>query len=251
MKLQHLFSFIFSLVIIYSIGAFSAGAQCTPMDPEQCPDPENNGQICPEVMPEGYQDQLYSEVATILVPMTDPNGIALHHFTLVAVDNLPTGLAWVSNAPNNEFIAGNYYCILLEGTPEVADTFYLKIVVDVFIDVGGQAVYITQITDSTSLSMVVKESNNIIENGGNIATSGVYPNPFTDQANITFLSHEQEEVQLEIYSMIGQLLYTEKIQAKAGKNIFPVDLDLPGKGTYCYVIRSSGNISTGLMVKSE
>jgi hypothetical protein len=251
MKLQHLISYVISFVIIYSISAFSAGAQCTPMDPEQCPDPENNGQICPEIMPEGFQNQLYSEVATILVPMTDPNGIALHHFTLAAVENLPTGLAWVSNAPNNEFMAGNYYCILLEGTPEVADTFYLKIVVDVYIDVGGQAVFITQITDSTSLSMVVKESNNINENDGSIATTGVYPNPFTDQANITFLSREFEEVQLEIYSMMGQLLYTEKIPANAGKNIFPVDLDLPGKGTYCYVIRSTGNIFSGLMLKSD
>jgi hypothetical protein len=251
MKLQHLISYAFSLVVIYSFSVFTATGQCTPMDPEQCPDPENNGQICPEIMPEGYQNQLYSEVATILVPMTDPNGIALHHFTLVAVDNLPTGLAWVSNAPNNEFMAGNYYCILLEGTPETADTFYLKIVVDVFIDVGGQAVFITQITDSTSLSMVVKESNNINENNGNTAITGVHPNPFTDQTNITLLSNEFNEVELEIYSMMGQLVYTEKVFVKAGKNNIPVDMSLPGKGTYCYVFRTSGKILTGLMVKSE
>lgn len=251
MKLHSLLLGALAGFLIYSFTAFTAGAQCTPLGPEGCPDPENNGQICPEVMPQGYLNQLYSEEATILVPTKDPNGIDLHHFVLAAVDNLPTGLTWVSNAPNNEFLAGNYYCILLEGTPETADTFYLKIVVDVYINVGGVGVFITQVVDSTSLSMVIKESSNVDELTAEREMLSNYPNPFSDHTNIFFFADDYREVQLEVYSLLGQLLYTEKYLARAGENIIPFSAALPGNGTYCYVIRSSGKIMTGLMVKSE
>ena len=239
------------LSLFFLFAVVSASAQCEPMGPEECPDPEDNGQICPEVMPYAYLDQVYTEEATILAPEQDTTGILLHHITLQEVENLPPGISWESNAPNNEFMAGNYYCIVLEGTPTIASTFNLKIVVDIYIDFLGQPVYVTQVVDSTSLSIVVREDFGLAEQYDDITLIENYPNPFTEQTNIEFKAGGSSTGYLDIYSLQGAKVYTEDLEIKQGNNSVIIKGNLLPAGTYCYAIRTKRTVISGLMVKAD
>lgn len=241
------------LLILFSLvfSALAVNAQCEPMGPEECPDPENNGEICPDTMPVGYLNQAYAEAATILVPEEDSTGVLIHHLTLRAIDNLPSGLSWVSNAANNEFMAGNYYCVLLEGTPLVADTFYLRIVIDVYIDLLGNPVLITQVVDSTSLSMIIREEYGIDDHDNGITGMENYPNPFREKTSIQFSSKEESSGSIEIYSLHGIKIHEQDIMISRGENSIGFDgAGLPA-GTYCYLVKSLHSFSRGIMVKTK
>ncbi|MEN8224964.1 MAG: T9SS type A sorting domain-containing protein [Bacteroidota bacterium] len=251
MKAKKLFLKILFLNVIVVITATTAFSQCEPMGPDECPDPENNGEICPDTMPPGYLNLIYSEVATILVPEEDTNGILLHHIQLMAIDNLPQGLSWVSNAPNDEFMAGEYYCVLIEGTPGVTDTFYLKIVLDIYIDLMGEPVPAGQVIDSTSLSMIIHEDFGVNDMSGQFEISGNYPNPFTSSTNIYFTAKEYEEIDFEVFSLLGQKVHSGKINTMPGENMIHFSGENLNPGTYFYMIRSENISLSGLMVRTK
>lgn len=248
MKTRNLLPFHILLIFTFLIASSSASGQCEPFD---CPDPESNGEICPDTMPIAFINQLYSEVATIVVPLTDTTGVPLHHFTLMALENLPTGTTWVSNAPNNEFMAGNDYCILIEGVPTVADTFYLTIVLDIYISFFGQPVYVTTIEDSTSLFMVVVDNTGLDERYAGLEITGNYPNPFSDWTNIRFLARQPGEVTFQVFSLLGEKLHEQNTPVKAGENIILFDGRQLSPGTYFYVIRSDGQSLSRIMVRVD
>lgn len=224
----------------------NAMAQCEPFD---CPDPENNGEICPDTMPVAFLNQFYSEVATILVPEQDTSGIPLHHLTLVAIDSLPPGITWESNAPDNEFMAGNDYCILLEGTPTVADTFYLRIVLDIYIDFFGQPIFVMQVVDSTSLFMVVVENTGMNERLAGLDIRGNYPNPFSDWTTIRYFAKQPGEVTFEVHTLMGQKVHEQKLTASYGENAFLFNGEELQPGTYLFVLRDGPFTVSKLMVR--
>jgi hypothetical protein len=240
------------LLTILSVAFLSLNmySQCTPLSPAECPDPENNGQICPDTLPDAYLNQPYSEVITLLVPLADTTGIPLHHLTLVTVDNLPSGITWISNSPDSVFMAGNYYCILLEGSPTVADTFWLHIVLDVYVNFFGQPVYATTITDSTSVFMTVTDNTGIKEEE-NISIAGSYPNPFISWTSTKFFSKETAEVTLQVYNLLGELLEERRMTARPGENYFHYNGETLSPGTYCFVLRTGNSVQSRLMVRGQ
>lgn len=238
-------------LFIFTIMTAMVFGQCEPMGPEECPDPENNGEICPDTLPVGFLNQAYSEVATILVPDTDTTGVALHHLTLASLDNLPTGLSWVSNAPGDEFLAGNYYCILMDGTPTEADTFFLHIVLDVYIDFFGTPLWVMQVTDSTSLSMIIVDNLGLKDGEPRLELTGNYPNPFSGWTTVRFESDRFEEVTFEVYNLLGEKLYDENLMARPGPNTILYDGEKLSQGTYFYVLRSGSASNSRLMVRID
>jgi hypothetical protein len=252
---------IFTLVLLLSLSLanLASYAQCTPETPEQCPDPENNGQICPDSLAVGYVGQVYSQVATIKPPLQyylppDSTLITLHHVKLMQVGNLPAGLTWQSNTSDSNFVAGDYYCVLLEGTPDSAGQFHLRIVVDVYVVIlpGWPPVNVATIIDSTSLTI------NIIDNSGikgfnnkSLLTRNCYPNPFRDITRIDFYSGIAGTLTFEVFSILGKKVYNQQYKAIQGENslIFS-GKDLP-EGPYYYVFGSSGYKSTGIMIRKD
>jgi hypothetical protein len=252
---------IFTLILFIAISAvnISSFAQCTPETPEQCPDPENNGQICPDSLTAGYVGQAYSQVATIKPPLQyylppDSTLITLHHVRLMEVGNLPPGLSWQSNSPDSNFTAGDYYCVLLEGTPDSAGEYHLRIVVDVFVVIlpGFPPVDVATVTDSTSLTI------NVIDNSGingpydkSLLTRNCFPNPFQRNTRIDFYSGISGSVTFEVYSILGRKVYHQQINAIKGENSLVFDGQGLPEGTYFYIFRSSGYKSTGIMVRKD
>ena len=232
-------------------------SQCTPATPEECPDPENNGQVCPDTLTEARVGQLYSQVATIKPPAIyflppDSTEIALHHVKLMAVGNLPSGLTWQSNTSDSLFNAGEYYCVLIEGTPDSAGEYHLRIVVDVFVLIFNTPVYVTTVTDSTSLTIVVIDNAGINgdDNPSLVARHNI-PNPFQNSTRIDFYSDIAGSTDLDVYSILGQRVYHQNIITIRGENSLIFNGQTLPEGPYFYVFRSAGYKSTGIMIRKN
>lgn len=234
---------------------FTGLPQCTPMGADQCPDPENNGQVCPDTLAPGFLNQPYSVVATILPPAvidTLSFQLDVNHITLDSVTNLPDGLSWESNAVNNEFYPGNYYCVLMQGTPTVADTFHLKIYIGVFvyIELLGDTIQVAQIVDSTSLSIIIIDNAGIMERQDHsFYIAGSLPNPFTTWTSIQYYSEDPGPVEFQLYNMMGALVDTRQTMAFKGQNYYSYLGDGLAPGTYFYLLRSNGRQAAGKIVK--
>lgn len=233
-------------------------AQCTPGDAISCPDPENNGEICPETLPNAIVDEPYSQEFTILAPpqyiadSTIPIIVDIHHLTIVGIDNMPEGITWVTNAEDGEFIPGTYYCVLLEGTPTVTGVYPLKIMVDVYIEVLGQPYNFGTVTDSTSLFINVTESNSVDDlPASRQASLECHPNPFMEGAELTITNADPGPASLEVFSLMGKLIKAERLMLQAGEN----KIILEGKdlipGIYFASIRNNKGIITRRIIKSN
>jgi PKD repeat protein len=70
-----------------------------------------------------------------------------------------------------------------------------------------------------------------------IAISTVYPNPVTDILNISMTSTELQEATVSIYSLSGQLLYSEEFDLNYESN-YKVNMEAFEKGTYLVSVSS-------------
>jgi hypothetical protein len=226
--------------------AVTAWSQC---EPQECPDPEGNGEVCPDSLPTGYLNQLYSQVATIVVPEQDTNGVDLHHLELVSVDSLPPGIGWISNDPENFFLADSSYCILMDGTPTDTGTYYLRIVVDIYVSILGFPVFAGQVTDSSSLSVTIIDNTGIEEDM--LTTIGNYPNPFSDWTGIRYEIKQPGEVTFEVYSLLGEKIHELRASARRGSNTILFNGEDLSPGLYIYVIRSGGQRITKRMIRTN
>jgi len=248
-------SFILALVFVYH----NVYAQCTPGDAISCPDPENNGEVCPDSLPNGYLNQFYSQEFTILAPpeFTDSATsitVDLHHIKIQDVANLPAGLNWVSNAEDSIFLVGEYYCVLMDGTPSEKGVFPLHIVVDVFIPgiLGSPPIYVATVTDSTSLFIEVEEENSIDDIGVNSKLRlDIQPNPFINSSEIIFATAEPGEMILEVYNLIGTRVFSRKIVTLIGENKLTINTSQFESGIYFCSLKTENSSIIRKMVKTE
>jgi hypothetical protein len=250
---------LIGIAIALSFPSISAYSQCDPLSSEQCPDPENNGQVCPDSLEPAFLNQFYSQVATIKTPAVyyqppDSTAITLHHVQLVELGNLPPGITWLSDSPDSNFIAGEYNCVLMEGQPESAGLFPLRIKIDVYVVVfpGFPPVKVATVTDSTSLNLLVIDDSGTPEGGDwEVSESQNFPNPFRTETRIPFIADRPGEVSFNVYTLMGQLVHQEEFIAEKGENeILFNGRDLP-EGSYYFVIRTGNRKTNGIMLRAE
>jgi hypothetical protein len=219
MKNTILFFALFSISLL--IGN-NVKAQCTPGDAISCPDPENNGEVCPAVLPAIFIGAQYDQQFTVLAPpKLDTNNLVinLHHITLINVENLPEGITWQSNATNNEFFVGTYYCVLLSGITSADPGIYpIKIVVDIYTSIAGVPVLLGRTTDSTSLTVEVGWNPNAIsDHNFNQFNLKTWPNPFSQKLNVQLNQYSEGQVVVEIFNLLGsRVLYQNIVPSPDG-----------------------------------
>ena len=253
MKMRNAILLFAAFLLFLSLDAFT---QCEPMTPEECPDPENNGQVCPDSLEIAFINQFYSQVATIKPPAVyitpDSIEINLLHVKLMEVGNLPEGIAWQSNSPDSIFVAGEYYCVLMEGTPVEAGDYALRITVDVYISFFGTPVKVATVTDSTSLTLSVVDDSGIF----NGKYSSAYlaqsrPNPFQNVTRISFENESEGFIGLKIYDLVGNCVFSDRFYALEGKMEYEYDgSSIPG-GTYLYRLIFDDHTAGGIMIKAH
>lgn len=228
--------YVIYLTFFFVFLASQTNAQCTPLDEEGCPDPEGNGEVCPDTINALFVDIPYEQTVTMLAPSgIDTLGfnVDLHHITLIDVEGLPEGIDWVTNAENNEFFVGIYYCILFSGTSTATVGDYpLKVVVDIYANILGQPVKILQLTDSTSLKMEVMDPSSVGEGPQEKLISNVWPNPFSKELNLELTKTMNYASMIEMYNLMGKLVYTREIESQTSVVKVHFDgVDLP-EGLY-------------------
>jgi hypothetical protein len=249
--------FIPVLILFISLLNLAAFSQCEPLTPEQCPDPENNGEVCPDTLEPAFLNQFYSQVATILPPSIyylppDSTVINLHHVKIKEVGNLPNGLTWQSNTTDSVFTAGEYYCVLMEGTPDSAGEYPLKIVVDVYVLVFNFPVKVATAVDSTSLVLKVIDNTGIrsFKNAAFHAEQNI-PNPFRSETRVRYYSDKPEAVVFEVFSLLGERVYAEQLVSEKGQNQLVFQGAYLPCGTYFYRLRSERYQSGGMMIRAD
>lgn len=231
--------FIYPLLIpfILLISIQVASAQCTPLGEEDCPDPEGNGEICPDtITPVIIGIDYHQEVTMIAPPSIDTMGfnLDLDHITLVSVDGLPDGINWVTNAENDEFFTEIYYCILFSGTTQDSPGEYpLTIVVDIYAEVFGEVIKLIQLADSTSLSMQVIEDATFIGNHEEEKlVSNIWPNPFNEVLQIELAEDVQGRFELEVFNLMGEQVIKQEYTTGMSNQVVRINGDLLQEGIY-------------------
>ena len=221
-------SFLFSSTLI--------NAQCTPGNSTTCPDLENNGEVCPALLPNGIIGQEYSEEFTILAPPEYEllgNIIQLHHIKIVDITKLPPGITWQTNAADSVFNVGTYYCILLSGQSNEVGYYPLHIIVDVYLDFFGTPVFAAQVTDSTSISLNISWDPNGIEiRSKKDLAINLWPNPTSNDLMFELPDSDNNIVKTEIYSLLGNKLISKDFDGNAIEDKYKIDCSSLPEGTY-------------------
>lgn len=79
----------------------------------------------------------------------------------------------------------------------------------------------------------------------NISNVQVYPNPATSEATINFNMSKAGNVVLQIVNMLGQTVYSSRIDAVAGANTTKIDVASYKAGMYFYTMIANGQKTTG------
>jgi len=248
-KLRFLIGLLFA-----TLGPAMAFAQCTPGDSISCPDPENNGQICPDTLAPVYISVPYHQEITFIAPEEiDTMGFTaqLHHVTLVSVDGLPDGFDWQTNADNNEFTAGIYYCILFSGTTNGPPGQYpLKIKVDVYGYVMGTVTKLMTTLDSTSLFLDVGWDPNVITEYSGFLKK-IWPNPFSTDLYIELAEPIQSECRLQVYNLLGRKIFQETFSPGSFERKLQFNGSFLPEGIYFIRLKYNGHQYTGMVYKQD
>jgi hypothetical protein len=237
------------LIALVQTGVYS---QCMP-DTVNCEDILTPGQICPEVLADGYLGLNYSQAVTILPPSSatiNDITVTIVKIKIDTIANLPPGLDYESNA--TEMYPGTAYCVRISGIPTQTGEYMLNIRVIPYINLIGEVVELPPVENDTSVKISVYESNAIysLADGAFHAIEN-RPNPFSETTAIGFVMDESAEVKLNVYNNLGILVYRETMRAKPGRNFFRFTGENIEPGHYIYSIVNKEAVHAGKMLKTK
>lgn len=74
-----------------------------------------------------------------------------------------------------------------------------------------------------------------------------YPNPFSSTTTIEYNNVKEENIDFNVYNMVGALVYSNKYQSEAGKNIILFDGSKLSAGMYVYTVSNGKETFTRKM----
>ena len=244
------------LLIISLLGLGSAQAQCTP-DPLYADSVFGVWPDTTENFNAAFLDQFYSDTLNLIVPNNasaipaDPPypNFPLDSIQLLSVNGLPPGLAINCNSQTAAactYLPEQLGCGLIEGIPTVAGTYPIELTVRAY---GFFFIVISQEITFGGYEIVVNEINTgmvaTIQPG--LANVRNVPNPFASRTSIEFQVGRTGDAHVQVFNMVGEEVWSQHVQAKAGANKVTFEGgDLPA-GVYLYKVGSGSDTFTGRM----
>jgi hypothetical protein len=99
----------------------------------------------------------------------------------------------------------------------------------------------------TGMYMLSVQNINSIENFDAL----VYPNPASYNITLKLTLTERENVSIDVYSITGQLLYTEKMGKQQGEITKEIDFSKFGNALYLLQIKTDTKMITKKIIKHE
>lgn len=226
-------------------------AQCTP-DPG-CLDTLLPGEYCPQDFPPLLLDVPYDEVLTFILALEIESNGTVYTLDSIAVDsvrNIPPGLTYSSSA--NGYVPDSAYCSQLSGTPTQAGEFPIAFYLEPFVDFGSGPVSLGQYIDDTSVVITVYDPTGIgPQQVDQFQILPIVPNPFSEITRISYYTPFEERVSLQVYNILGKLMYEEIQSTTSGEHQFVFNGSELLPGTYFYRVVNSHKLYTGKFIKSK
>ena len=230
----------------------SLAGQCVP--DAGCIDVDLPGQICPSSLPGGVVGVAYEEVITIIPPKT-VGTIPVYDIAYIVIDsvkNLPPGIKYTRY--DDKFYPETAYCIDVTGTPESEGEYPLAIYVTPFVTLlinqvptiiqGGQVV------DDSSVVMPVTSGTGLnLYSSKEFRVFSAVPNPFNEKTRLGCYIPVDGEVELKVYNILGEEIYTELMFGIHGENYFNFNGLKLDNGAYFYGVTYQSNWHTGKFIK--
>lgn len=196
-------------------------------------------------LPPAYINAPYSTVITVVVP-TDTIlfsvPLTIDSIGIIAVTGLPAGFAYTGNPANGYIQGGASGCVVITGTPTLAQigSYPIDITTDSWVNGMTQgfpetktAYYTIHILDTL---VSITQRDNIEQAPSN------YPNPFSRSTNISFYATSNGVSIFQVYNCLGQMIEEQLVNCTLGKNTFTFERQMPD-GIYFY--RLNGVVNTG------
>lgn len=236
--------------------ALHAGAQCVPnalyADSVYGVWPDTTENFAP-----GMVGVFYSDTLNILVPSNAslidpdyPSFVSIDSISLNQVTGLPPGIQVSCNSQTAApctYLANQLGCGLLEGTPTQVGTFNIVLEVTAYANfLGPQAIpqsfsgySITILPSTVGIGEIKLEGPGTVRN---------VPNPFAARTDIEFDLGKAAPVNIQVFSLVGELVWQQTVQGKAGNNHVPFRANELENGVYLYHIEAAGLTRTGRMM---
>jgi len=202
-------------------------------------------------IPTAYVNTLYNTVITVVVP-TDTimfgSPLTIDSIGVVSVTGLPAGFTYNTNPVNGYISGGTSGCVSLTGTATSGQigSYPLTITLESWVNAIPQGfIDVKQGYYTLVIAEIVGNNEINIEQPESI----IYPNPFNKVTNINFSSPTDEEAIIYIFNNIGQLVYTENINAYKGNNNHIMKLNLIGGHYYYSIIGNNIKLSGKMSIE--
>jgi hypothetical protein len=214
--------------------------------------------------------------AGILLPTTLPNATVGVPYTASITIGVP-GTAqtypvnWIQYKSSTNFISTNtwtvvdsvnlgvfpkwpkltWHCGIIKGTPATAGTDSIRIFVDANVTVFGFP--FTQANVKAFTLPLIVDVNTGIENNLAVTTKLIAgrPNPFKNSTKIGIMAERTEKATLNVYSILGQMVYSEAKTITPGENFFDFTGTDLSNGTYIYTVITSEKMFNEKLIKTE
>ena len=271
-----------TFALVFAVSFTSLQAQSCDPDPMLAdstagvyPLPDSIGSLTSSLN-SGCVGMAYEQLFTAVVPdslSTVFNGTMIDAELLsVTVDDitgLPTGITYACDPPDCIFLQNTIGCVVFSGTPTTAGDF-LPIVettasinygadLDISVNFPAQAGDAIEIfpgeykivihAAGSSEAACLVSVNDALANVFGVQQNA--PNPFNAITNITVDSKESGAFDFKVYSLIGELVYSEVLTLSAGENIVQYDGSNLGSGMYFYAIGQGNAVVTKRMIISK
>lgn len=242
-------------LFVFSFSTSLSFAQCVPDmsvagDPGIHPDSATN--FAPAYVGTPYEQVITAvipaDTCVQILPLPFPcTTLAFDSVIVTSVTGLPTGFIFTCAVPNCRFPGNSINCAVITGTATAGQegTYPLTFTLDAY--VGGTGVPNTFTIDYYKIIILPAVSVGTTIDF-QFELNGIKPNPADQNGTLAFSSSGNESVSFEIFNLIGQPVFSKKINSKEGMNSFNFNTaDLPS-GTYVYRISNGEKTFTKKLI---
>lgn len=246
------------LAACLTVGGLEAMAQCVP-NPLYADSVFGVWPDTTENFASGVLNVFYSDTMNIIVPSNttdvDPSlpAQAIDSVRFDGIDNLPPGLGVICNSQTPAactLLPQQLGCGLIEGTPTQAGVYDLTLNVTAYVTFAGFPVPVPYAFEGYRITIAATTG---VEEAAPLSLAQVQnvPNPFANRTTIEFTLNRPGTARLKVFNLVGEELWHETVQAKAGVNRVPFEASRMPRmesGIYLYKVEAGDRSFTGRMV---
>lgn len=197
--------------------------------------------------------------AMALLGITGDISVDVSSMSVNGISGQPSGLTGVTGGGSGgSYNAGQQGCIGISGTPTQGGNFTITLDVEyiISIDAGsinpalasfGTIAVPQPVPSPTARTYNMSTLTGIEEMNASTFSVIVAPNPFSSVTNIAYTAPQAGQVELNVYNLVGGLVYSNKFEAKQGKNAIEFSADKLTSGLYIYSLTNGKETRTGKM----